>query len=199
MKVKNNETAGSGMMTSHSEQGEEKRGGFSFDDELKSLDVENLYNLVRDLIRKTPEVHRLVLEWFKEKAEASRVVEEVVTLNDELLMEYWEKADNIISEFNEYGGGPEDEEEDAYEWLNEISELIDAGNISSDAKLGFFDDAFVEYDMENSGFEDALMDIFFAMCETKEEWEYLVEKLAKRPSDWRKKLIMRIQKNYLCL
>jgi len=77
--------------------------------------------------------------------------------------------------------------------------LIEAGNISSDAKLEFFDCAFVEYDMENSGFEDALMDIFFAMCETKEEWEYLVAKLAKRPSDWRKKLIMRIQKNYLCL
>lgn len=186
------------MMSSHSEQGEERSRGFSLDDELKSLDAENLYNLVRDLIRKNPEVHRLVLEWFKEKAEASRVVEEVVTLNDELLMEYWEKAEYIISEFNEYGGGPEDEEEDAYEWLNKISELIEAGNISLDAKLEFFDCAFVEYDMENSGFEDALMDIFFAMCETKEEWEYLVAKLAKRPSDWRKKLIMRIQKNYLC-
>jgi len=39
--------------------------------------------------------------------------------------------------------------------------------------------------------------IFFEICETREEWEYLVEKLAKRPSDWRKKLIMRIQKNYV--
>ncbi|MEA2052243.1 MAG: hypothetical protein U9O90_05415 [Euryarchaeota archaeon] len=186
------------MMSSHSEQGEEKSRGFSLNDELKSLDVEDLYNLVRDLIRKNPEVHRLVLEWFKEKAEASRVVEEVVTLNDELLMEYWEKAEYIISEFNEYGGGPEDEEEDAYEWLNKISVLIEAGNISLDAKLEFFDEAFVEYDKENSGFEDALMDTFFAICETKEEWEFLVAKLAKRPSDWRKKLIMRIQKNYLC-
>ncbi len=186
------------MMSSHSEQGEEKSRGFSLDDELKSLDGENLYKLVQNLIRKNPEVHRLVLEWFKEKAEASSVAEEVVTLNDELLMEYWEKADDIISEFNEYGGGPEDEEAEAYGWLNEISELIEAGNISSDAKLGFFDCAFVEYDKENSGFDDALMDIFFAICDTKEEWEYLVAKLAKRPSDWRKKLIMRIQKNYLC-
>jgi uncharacterized Zn finger protein len=41
------------------------------------------------------------------------------------------------------------------------------------------------------------MHIFFEICETREEWEYLVEKLAKRTSDWRKKLIMRIQKNYL--
>lgn len=184
-------------MSSRSEQGEEKSEGFSLDEELKSLGVEDLYNLVQNLISKNPEVHRLVLEWFKEKAEASSVAEEVTTLNDELLMEYWEKAENIISEFNEYGGGPEDEEEEAYQWLDEISELIRKGNISSDAKIGFLDDVFVEYDIENSGFEDELMHIFFEICETKEEWEYLVEKLAKRPSDWRKKMIMNIQKDYL--
>ena len=185
-------------MSSHSEHGEEKSEGFNLNEELKSLGVEDLYNLVQNLIRKNPEVHRLVLEWFKERAEASSVVEEVATLNDELLMEYWEKAEDIISEFNEYGGGPGDEEEEAYQWLNEISELIKAGNISSNAKIEFLDEAFVEYDVGNSGFEDDLMHIFFDICDTKEEWEYLVEKLAKRPSDWRKKLIMRIQKNYLC-
>ena len=135
---------------------------------------QDLYNLVQNLIRKNSEVHRLVLEWFKEKAEASRVAKEVATLNDELLMEYWEKAENIISEFNEYGGGPEDEEEEAYQWLNEISELIREGNISSAAKIGFLDEAFVEYDIGNSGFEDDLMHIFFEICETREEWEYLV-------------------------
>ncbi len=190
------------MMLSHkSEQGEEmvKGEGFYLDEELKSLDTKDFYNLVQNLIRKNPEVHRLVLEWFKEKAKASRVAEkEIVTLNDELLMEYWENAKSIISEFNEYGGGPEEEEEEAHHWLNEISELIEEGNISANTKFDFLNDAFVEYDKENSGFEDALMDIFFEICETKEEWEYLVKKLAKRPSDWRKKLIMRIQKSYLC-
>ncbi len=184
-------------MSSHSEQGKEKSEGFSLDEELKSLGVEDLYNLVQNLIAKNSEVHRLVLEWFKEKAEASSVAEEVTTLNDELLMEYWGKAENIISEFNEYGGGPEDEEEESYQWLNEISELIRKGIISSDAKIGFLDEAFVEYDVGNSGFDDALMDIFFEICETEEEWEYLVEKLAKRPSDWRIKIIMRIQRDYL--
>ena len=102
-------------MSSRSEQGEEKSEGFCLDGELKSLGVEDLYNLVQNLISKNPEVHRLILEWFKEKAEASSVAE-----------------------------------------------------------------------------------FFFEICETKEEWEYLVEKLAKRPSYWRKKLIMNIQKDYLC-
>jgi len=41
-------------------------------------------------------------------------------------------------------------------------------------KIGFLDEAFVEYDIGNSGFEDDLMHIFFEICETREEWEYLV-------------------------
>lgn len=189
------------MLSHKSKQGEERGHGegFCLDEELKSLDARNLYNLVQNLIKKNPEVHRLILEWVKEEAKTSKVAEkEVTNLNDELLMEYWDNAEYIISEFNEYGGGLEEKEEEAYHWLDEISELIKERNISSSAKFDFLDDAFEEYDIENSGFEDALMDIFFEICQTKEEWEYLVKKLGKHPSDWRKKLIMDIQKNYLC-
>lgn len=57
--------------------------------------------------------------------------------------------------------------------------------------------AFVEYDVGNSGFDDALIDLFFELCKEKEEWEYLVRKLNNRPSDWRKKLVMSIYKNHL--
>ncbi len=61
--------------------------GFCLDEELRSLDTKDFYNLVQNLIRKNPEVNRLVLEWFKEKAKASRVAEkEITTLNDELLI-----------------------------------------------------------------------------------------------------------------
>jgi hypothetical protein len=42
-----------------------------------------------------------------------------------------------------------------------------------------------------------MMDVFFEICQTKEEWEYLVKKLDEHPSDWRKKLIMDIQKEHL--
>jgi len=173
---------------------------FSLDDKLQSLDIKDLYDLVKDLTENNSEVRRLVLEWLKENAESLKKIDakkDVVFLNDELLMEYWGNAEEVISEFNTYGGGPEEEEEEGYNWLNEISELIKEGNISTDAKFNFLDDAFVEYNKENSGFEDSLMDIFFKICQTKEEWEYLVKKLGEHPSDWRKKLIMDIQKDYL--
>ena len=41
------------------------------------------------------------------------------------------------------------------------------------------------------------MDIFFEICQTKEEWGYLVKKLNEYPSTWRKKQIMNIQREYL--
>lgn len=116
---------------------------------------------------------------------------------DELLFEYWNNAQNIISEFNCYGGGPDEDEEEAYAWLEKITDLINEDKITSEAKREFMDAAFVEYDAGNSGFDDVLMNIFFDLCKEKEEWEYLVRKLNNRPSDWRKNIVMSIYKNHL--
>jgi hypothetical protein len=173
---------------------------FSLYSRLKSLNTTDFYDLVSSLLNGKPELNQLVLEWFKEKKESiSETVgeEDIVSINDKLLFEYWEDARSIISDFNELGGGPEDDEEEAYDYLEKISELIKEGSLSTAAKLEFLDDAFEEYNINNSGFEDGLMDIFFEICQTREEWEYLVKKLDEHPSDWRKKQIMAIQREHL--
>ncbi len=188
------------MSLKRHQENEAKFKGFSLDEKLATLDSTDLHKLVQNIMERNSEVHRLILEWFKERAKGLKHINEkkdLASLNDELLMGYWENAREIISEFNEYGGGPEDDEEDAYDWLDQISELIKEGNISTDAKFEFLDDAFEEYDIGNSGFEDGLMEAFFEICETKKEWKFLVEKLGEHPTDWKKKLIMRIQKKYL--
>ncbi len=167
---------------------------FLLDERLRSLDNTELFDLVYNLLDRKPEIYQLILEWFKEKADSNN---DLASLDDKLLFEYWEDARRIISEFNEYGGGPQDAEYEAYGYLDDISKLIKEGNITADAKFDFLDEAFEEYNYENSGFEDGLMDIFFEICQTKEEWEYLVKKLDEHPSNWRKTLIMRIQRKYL--
>ncbi|MEA2054397.1 MAG: hypothetical protein U9O96_04690 [Candidatus Thermoplasmatota archaeon] len=118
-------------------------------------------------------------------------------LDEELLWEHWENAKSIISQFNEYGGGPEDEEDECYSYLDDIENLAEKGKISTEAKFEFMDELFEEYNVHNSGFEDKMMDICFTLCKTKEEWQYLVKKLGENPTEWRKDLIMRIQKKYL--
>lgn len=174
---------------------------FSLDETLQSLDKKELYDLVENLVERNQEVYRLILEWLKGKSKDLKDIDSKkvgILLNDGLLMEYWYNAEDIISDFNEYGGGPEEDEMEACDWLDKISELIKKGNISTEAKFEFLDAAFVEYDEGNSGFEDALKDLFFEICETKEEWEYLVKKLEKWPSRWRNEKIMDIQKDHLC-
>ncbi len=171
---------------------------FSLEEEMHSLEKEDLYNLLQDILEQKPELCKLILEWFKEKQGTSgETGANKPSINDELLMEYWDDAREIISEFNEYGGGSEDDEDEACSYLDRISDLIEEGDISTRAKLKFLDNAFEEYNIDNSGLEDAMMDVFFEICKTKEEWEYLVKKLDEHPSDWRKKLIMDIQKEHL--
>ena len=167
---------------------------------LRSLNTTDYYDLVSSLLFKKPELNQLVLEWFKEKQESMPEAitdDDIVSINDKLLLEYWEDARSIISEFNELGGGPEDDEEEAYGYLEKISELITEGGMSTAAKFEFLDEAFEEYNINNSGFEDGLMDIFFEICQTKEEWEYLVKKLDEYPSEWKKERIMNIQREHL--
>jgi len=118
-------------------------------------------------------------------------------VNEQLLWKYWYEAKPIISQFNEYGGGPEDEEEECFGYLDDMEELAEKGEISTEVKFELMDELFKEYNIGNSGFEDLMMDICFALCKTKEEWQYLVKKLGKNPTDWRKDLIMDIQKKHL--
>ncbi len=82
--------------------------------------------------------------------------------------------------------------------MSRISDLIKEEKISKEAKLKFLDAAFIEYDEGNSGFDDGLIEVFFEMCKDKDEWEFLIQKLNRRPTEWRKKLIMTIYRDYLC-
>jgi hypothetical protein len=78
-------------------------------------------------------------------------------LNEERLWENWYDAKSIISQFNEYGGGPEDEEEECYGYLDDIEELAEKGEISTEVKFEFMDELFKEYNVGNSGFDDGYM------------------------------------------
>lgn len=176
---------------------------FSIKEQLESLNYNALIRLIMYLVKRGEQSRLHVLEWLDENSDQPQNTanqkknNKTKKIHDELLFEYWNNAQSIISEFNCYGGGPDEDEEEAFEWLEKITDLINEDKITPEAKCEFMDEAFVEYDAGNSGFDDALMDLFFELCKEKEEWEYLVRKLNNRPSDWRKKLVMSIYRNHL--
>lgn len=190
-------------MSSHKEYRKEKEiqtQDFSLDEKLRALNNKDMYNLMQALLNKNPEVRKTVLAWFMNKSEDMKNInrEQVrKALNEELLWEHWYNAKSIISQFNEYGGGSEDEENECYDYLGDIEDIAEKGKISTESKFEFMDELFEEYNVGNSGFEDKMMDICFTLCKTKEEWQYLVKKLGEKPTEWRRDLIMQIQKKYL--
>jgi len=176
---------------------------FSIKEGLEGLNSNELIELIMNLIQREGQARLHVLEWLEQNFATNMKVSNLnkkrkaPKIHDELLFEYWQNAQRIISEFNDYGGGPEEEEEEAYEWLDKISDLITENKITPKAKYRFMDEAFIEYDEGNSSFDDGLMDLFFELCQEKDEWEFLVQKLNSRRSDWRKKLVMEIYRDHL--
>lgn len=159
----------------------------NLEDKIKSLEKQQLRELIFNLIRKSQDCKKLIFIWLGDTEK----------VNEELLKEYWQNAEEIISEFNELGGGSEEKEEDAYEWLEEISQLLTTGALSFEARQDFIDEAIIEYQKHNSGFDDRLMELFFEACKSDEDWEFLIQKLKEKPSEWDIKLIMKIYKEQL--
>ncbi|EOA3904953.1 hypothetical protein ACO11K_004049 [Bacillus cytotoxicus] len=107
-----------------------------------------------------------------------------------MLIEYWERAEEIISEFNDYGGGPEHLEYEAYEYLEKMREVWSECSVSTEEKHLLIKEIFAQYAIGNSGFDDVL-------CESESDWRHVITLLQKQPSAWNQTLMMRIYKNQL--
>jgi len=109
----------------------------------------------------------------------------------------WDEAEEIISKFNEYGGGPEDEEEIVDDNLSGIVDLFTNNKLDKKTKIDFINGCFEQYYYGNSGFEDLLRDSIFEVCTTKEDWLFVIEKLKKSLSNYDAECIMKIYKDKL--
>jgi len=105
---------------------------------------------------------------------------------------------SILHEHNNYGGGPEEEEDEVYEGLEKIAKLFQKNKIKDpEIKKEFIKKMFYYYDWGNSGFCDVIMDTIFAVCQNPQDWKFVIQKLEAKESDWRKGLIMRIYQDHL--
>jgi len=109
----------------------------------------------------------------------------------------WEEAEEIISKFNEYGGGPEDEEDIVYKNLPEAVKLFNNSKLDKETKVEFINSCFEQYYHGNLGFEDLLRDSIFEVCSNKEDWLLVIEKLKRSNSSYDAKCIMEIYRDKL--
>lgn len=118
---------------------------------------------------------------------------------EEEFYSHFSRVCEILEEFNKYGGGPEEEEDEAYGELEEIKELFQKQKLISKLKREFFDKMFFYYDWDNSGLSDIIMDAVFETASVDDDWRYIVKKLEakKQDSNWRKEMIIGICKDHL--
>lgn len=173
---------------------------FSINENLATFEKNELLQLIETLTDKHPETTLTTMDWLMKRScnKADIDTKQVKGALDESKMwDYWSRAQPTVSSFNEYGGGPPDEEEECYDKLDDLEEIVKKGNISSKARMELMDEVFDEYDTGNSDFEDTLMDICFGLCSSDEEWRYLLKKLKENPSKWKDSLSMEILRKEL--
>ncbi|MEK6793082.1 MAG: hypothetical protein AABX95_04650 [Nanoarchaeota archaeon] len=167
------------------------------EDNLKSDTLTNLTKgQLIEIINKTSDKN----EFFKREIEKHLKENKSQFEQDNNYSKYstlWDESEEIISKFNEYGGGPEDEEETPYNNLPKIVELFNNDKLDKETKKEFINNCFEQYYYGNSGFEDLLRDSVFEVCTTKEDWLFVIDKLKKGGSDYDNERIIGIYKDDL--
>lgn len=92
---------------------------------------------------------------------------------------YWDVAEAIIDEANEYGGTSYSKEEEAYDALSMIDDLTKKNKTPWTFRQQIVDEMMEQFYYGNSGFDDALFDNCDCLCQTKEEKLYLADALTK--------------------
>lgn len=165
----------------------------SLQDLCKELEKEELIALVKHLAHQYMDIDMAVMEWYA----LQKGTEKKEPVSNKLLWEYWDRAEAIISDFNDYGGGPEHLEYDVYEYLEKMTDVLSQYSISTQEKKLLINRVFTQYAIGNSGFDDVLTDKIYEICESDSDWRHVVQLLQKHPSDWNRTLIMRIYKDQL--
>ncbi|MBC7920812.1 MAG: hypothetical protein H7Z75_06930 [Ferruginibacter sp.] len=156
--------------------------------ELLKHDRQFLTELIVAAISRKREFKTAILEKLNEKISAQGAVpdangdEPKTKLNDELLTSYWKELKKIVSKSNQYGGCPPKEENKAYRLFDKVTTLLDKEVFSDDLRTGILEEATVEHQTGNSGFDDALMDLLNSLCVYRSDWEYLIDYLENKRS-----------------
>lgn len=127
-----------------------------------------LQELILAIVSKNPAAQQALLDYCQKKGKKPKSKNyETIIINQ--LEHHWTRASEIIDEFNEYGGGPEEEEEIASDELEKMMELLETEEIPWEPRKELLEEVLEYIPMDNSGFYDMLTDVADAMCRTKEE------------------------------
>ena len=162
---------------------------------LKRIPHDDLLELIMRLIQSNKKAQEKALHFLENKG----------YLNDEELAqkhynEYREKfaeAIDIISEFNMYGGGPEDDEDRAYENMEQVLSLLEEGKLPDECREEMIHELMEQYLEGNSGFDDAIWDWIERIACEEAHWRLVLSYLKQSNSKYDQSLMLDIYRHKL--
>lgn len=158
---------------------------------IKNYTKPQLQELVGYMAGKSEGAQQALLDFCQKKEESADAGNRALIIEKQI-DRHWSKAREIIDDFDSYGGGPESDEEEAYDELNEMSQLLENNEVPWAVRKKVLDEMLEFVASDNSGFTDSLVDIAVDMCKDKEETIYLADFLAQNGSSYYSKFASKL-------
>ena len=150
---------------------------------IQNYDTAELQEMVLAIVSRNPSAQQALLDYCQKNGKTLKPKDYSTVITNQL-KHHWNRASEIIDEFNEYGGGPEEEEEIACDELEKMMEILETEEIPWEPRKEMLEEVLDFVRMDNSGFSDMLTDVADSMCRTKEEKVYLADWLSQGSSSY---------------
>ncbi|HCS78943.1 TPA: hypothetical protein DIV55_04345 [Patescibacteria group bacterium] len=166
-------------------------------EKLQLLDTTELIELLLLSLKNHRDWKQILLKTVIKKLEKKGDRSNITDIYEQQFRQLIDRVSEILTEHNEYGGGSESEQDEAFELLDDIVELFKQQKLTQQLKLELIDKLFFFYDWNNSGMEDMLLDTIYDVCEISTDWKYVIKKLSKTKDEYKSELIQKIKKEKL--
>lgn len=154
-----------------------------------NLDKKELIKIIGIIANSSDVAEQKLLDYCQKYA----VEENKNIIFEKQLKQHWKKAYSIIQMANMYGGCPDSDEEDAYDEMSIMEDLIEKNHdISWLVRKEVLDELLEQIAEDNSGFTDYMVDLTVKLCYSKEERLYLADFLSMNGSSYYKEFASRI-------
>lgn len=154
---------------------------------LESADRKDLIEIISKISKGNYKAEEVIIDWCKRNNKKYQKKAIEIELD-----KFWKQAGTIISEFNQYGGGPDSEDEQACDNLWKMEKIVTTYDISWEQRREILDGMLEELNIGNSGFDDILIEVSEAFCQNEEETRYLADVLTKGNSSYYKNYAARL-------
>jgi hypothetical protein len=149
---------------------------------IHAADATVLGQLVGVLAASGPAVRRQCLEFLQQHV--TLTVETKAHTDVETVFSIWDELEPDLADLNEYGGGPDETQDQVTDLLNDLARKLKQCAIPRDARHELLDQVMPYIYSGNSGMDDGLYEIAYAVCQDDEDWRDFAIRLESSGKDY---------------